>query len=426
MAKLTGFSAIRSAFANRNFRLYTSGNVCSHVGTWVQRIAVGWLTWQLTKSAFWLGVMSMADLLPAVLLAPLAGAVADRVERIQAIKVTQALAMVQAITLAVLTWTGLITIEILLGLTFFLGIVMAFNQPLRLATIPSLVERKDMAAAISINSLSFNGSRVVGPAIAGVVIEYFGIAPCFALNAVTFVAFQVALFMLGAGQKDRPTGAKPIGNIPLEIMEGVLYCARHVGIAPMIVMVAFTAVLGRAYAELLPGFADEVFGYGADGLAMLTSSMGAGAVIAGAFMAGRGTLEGLTTVVIRGVFVLGVSVLAFTIAPSIWAAMVCIACSGYAAVTCSVGQQTLLQSAMSPSMRGRVMSLYGMIARGGPSLGALMMGSLHNWFGLRWPVLGGAAACLVLWFWVFRRRHRMAKALENIADDEPATEKAAG
>jgi predicted MFS family arabinose efflux permease len=334
--------------------------------------------------------------------------------------------MAQAMILSILTWTGLINIEILLGLTFFLGIVMAFNQPLRLATIPSLVERKDMPAAISINSLSFNGSRVVGPAIAGIVIEYFGIAPCFAFNAGSFVFFQIALFMLGAGQKDRPTGAKPIGNIPLEIMEGVLYCARHIGIAPMIVMVAFTAILGRAYAELLPGFADEVFGYGADGLAMLTSSMGAGAVIGGAFMASRGTLDGLTTVVIRGVFVLGVSVLAFTIAPSIWVGMACIACSGYAAVTCSVGQQTLLQSAMVPSMRGRVMSLYGMISRGGPSLGALIMGSLHGWFGLRWPVLGGAATCLVLWLWVFQRRHRMARALENIAEEEPATERAVG
>jgi len=206
----------------------------------------------------------------------------------------------------------------------------------------------------------------------------------------------------------------------------VLYCARHVGIAPMIVMVAFTAILGRAYAELLPGFADEVFGYGADGLAMLTSSMGAGAVVGGAFMASRGTLDGLTTVVIRGVFVLGVSVLAFTIAPSIWVAMACIACSGYAAVTCSVGQQTLLQSAMAPTMRGRVMSLYGMISRGGPSLGALIMGSLHNWFGLRWPVLAGAATCLVLWLWVFQRRRRMAQALENFAEEKPATEKAVG
>jgi MFS family permease len=422
MASQSGFKAIRSAFANRNFRLYTTGNVCSHMGTWVQRTAVGWLTWELTHSALWLGMISMADLLPTVFLAPLAGAFADRVERIQAIKVTQTMAMIQAAALAALTWSGLITAEILLGLTFLLGIVNAINQPLRMATIPSLVERKDMAAAIGINSLSFNGSRVVAPTIAGVLIHVSGTAPCFALNAVSFTAFLVALFKLGK-VTDRPTVPKPLGNIPVEIMEGFLYCMRHVGIAPMIVMTTFTAVLGLAFRELLPGFADEVFHYGAYGFSMLLSSMGAGAVIAGMMMASRGSLEGLTMVVIRGVFVLGVSVLAFTVAPSIWIGMACIACSGYAAVTCSVGQQTLLQSSTSTSMRGRMMSLYGMIARGGPSLGALAMGALNGWFGLRWPVLGGAAMCLLLWLWVFQRRHRMAEALENVPE-EIATETA--
>lgn len=423
MASQSGFRAIRSAFGNRNFRLYSTGNICSHMGTWVQRTAVGWLTWELTHSALWLGMMSMADLLPAVLLAPLAGAVADRVERIQAIKVTQTMAMIQAAVLAALTWSGVITAEILLGLTFLLGIVNAINQPLRMATIPSLVERKDMAAAIGINSLSFNGSRVIAPTIAGVLIHAFGTAPCFAVNAVSFTAFLIALFMLG-DVADRPAVPKPLGNIPVEIMEGFLYCMRHVGIAPMIVMTAFTAVLGLAFRELLPGFADEVFHYGAYGFSMLLSSMGAGAVVGGTLMASRGSLEGLTTVVIRSVFVLGVSVLAFTMAPTIWVGMACIACSGYAAVTCSVGQQTLLQSSTSTSMRGRVMSLYGMIARGGPSLGALMMGALNGWFGLRWPVFGGAMTCLLLWLWVFQRRHRMAEALENIPD-EPTADKAA-
>ena len=424
MASPSGFKAIRSAFANRNFRLYTTGNVCSHMGTWVQRTAVGWLTWELTHSALWLGMMSMADLLPAVFLAPLAGAVADRVERIQAIRVTQSLAMAQAIVLAALTWNGVITPEILLGLTFFLGVVNAINQPLRMATIPSLVERKDMAAAIGINSLSFNGSRVVAPTIAGVLIHAIGTAPCFALNAMSFTAFLVALFMLKGKVTDRPTAPKPLGNIPVEIMEGFLYCLRHVGIAPMVAMAAFTAVFGLAFRELLPGFADEVFHYGAYGFSMLLSSMGAGAVVGGALMASRGSLEGLTGVVIRGVFVLGVSVLAFTIAPSIWVGMACIACAGYAAVTCSVGQQTLLQSSTSTTMRGRVMSLYGMIARGGPSMGALTMGVLNGWFGLRWPVMGGAVTCLLLWLWVFQRRHRMAEALENIPE-ELAPDKAA-
>ena len=381
MASPSGFKAIRSAFANRNFRLYTTGNVCSHMGTWVQRTAVGWLTWELTHSALWLGMMSMADLLPAVLLAPLAGAVADRVERIQAIKVTQTMAMIQAAALAALTWSGLITAEILLGLTFLLGIVNAINQPLRMATIPSLVERKDMAAAIGINSLSFNGSRVVAPTIAGVLIHAFGTAPCFAFNAVSFTAFIVALFMLGSNVTDRPTVPKPLGNIAVEIMEGFLYCMRHVGIAPMIVMTTFTAVLGLAYRELLPGFADEAFHYGAYGFSMLLSSMGAGAVVAGMLMASRGSLVGLTTVVIRGVFVLGVSVLAFTVAPSIWVGMACIACSGYAAVTCSVGQQTLLQSSTSTSMRGRVMSLYVLVFVTAAPLGALGQGALATVIG---------------------------------------------
>jgi MFS family permease len=425
MTKGSGFQAIRSAFAIRDFRIYTTGNVGSHIGTWVQRAAVGWLTWQLTGSAFWLGAIAMADVAPAVVLAPLAGAVADRVERIHAIKLTQALAMVQAATLAVLTYTGLITIEILLGLTIALGIVMAFNQPLRLAITPSLVGRRDLAAAIGINSLSFNVSRIVGPAIAGPIIVQWGVAPCFTLNAVSYVAFIGALFMMKGAAKNRPARTKPLGNIPAEIMEGMLYCVRHAGIAPLFVTIAVTAVLGRAYSELLPGFAAEVFGHGATGFAMLLSSMGVGAVVAGALLAGRGAIEGLTRVVVRSVLVLALAVIAFTMAPNIWVGMGCIAVSGYAAVTCSVGQQTLLQSSMAPAIRGRVMSLYGMIMRGGPALGALLMGALHGVLGLRWPVFGGAMVCLVLWLWAWRRRHLMAAALEGGADP-PATERAAG
>jgi len=410
--------AIRSVFANADFRRYTFGNSFSHLGIWVQRVTVAWLTWQLTESPFWLGLMSFADFAPSVVFAPLAGAIADRVNRINGIKITQSLGGLQATVLVALTATGHITAELLLALTFLLGVVMAFNQPLRLAVIPSLAGRQNMSAAVSINSLTFNIARIAGPAIAGVSIVQVGIAPCFAICALSYFIFVAALMFVRLGGERRAGPRQPLGALPAEIMAGIRYCRVHAGIGPVMILMAVVAVTGRSYGELLSGFAADVFARGADGLAMLTGAMGVGAIFGGMTLATRTAVAGLTNYVVLNVLFLGLAVLGFAIAPVFWAALVLVCASGFAQVVVGIGEQTLVQNAAEPHMRGRVMSLYGMIGRAGPSVGALIMGSLAELFGLRWPVLGGAAVTLLLWLWLLPRRHGMAAALEG----EPAGE----
>lgn len=256
------FSAIRNVLADASFRHYVYGNGCSQFGIWVQRIAVGWLTWELTQSPFWLGLIAFASFAPAIVCAPLAGAIADRVDRLRGIKITQALGGLQAALLVLLTATGTITVELLLILTFLLGVVMAFNQPLRLAVIPSLVDGDDMAAAVSINFLTFNIARISGPAIAGLTIFHFGITLCFVICAVTYFLFAFALMFVRVPDQAPRGQPKTIRKIPQEIMAGLRYCQSHAGIGPVMILMAVVGIAGRSYAELLPAFAADIFGRG--------------------------------------------------------------------------------------------------------------------------------------------------------------------
>src|SRR5690242_12367601 len=186
-AGAAGFANAARALSSRNYRLYASGNFVSLIGTWLQRIAVGWLAWQLTHSGTWLGLVAFADLFPTVIVSPFAGAVADRRDRLGVIVATQVASTAQAALLAVLVWSGWIEIWSLFFLTLLLGVCGAFNQPARLALIPSLVDRSVLASAVAINSISFNLARFIGPAAAGLVIAEGGIALAFVVNAVTYL-----------------------------------------------------------------------------------------------------------------------------------------------------------------------------------------------------------------------------------------------
>jgi MFS family permease len=412
MDPISGFGAIRSALANRNYRIFAGGNVVSHIGTWVQRVAVGWLTWRLTESGAWLGIVAFADLFPTVVLAPLTGAVADRVDRLKLMRFTQGLHLVQAATLAALTHAGLMTIELLVVLMAISGTIVSFNQPVRLAIVPSLVDRRDLGAAIAINSLVFNGARFVGPAIAGFLIVETGVAAAFLFNAATFLLFVIALSMIRLPPRATSRQPVPVRAMPREIAEGYRYAVRHAGIGPMLVILTVFSILGRGYIELLPGFADQVFGRGAPGLAWLMSMVGLGAALGGLWLAQRGTIAGLTEVAVTAMLVSAIALLAFAMTDIFWLALPCVAIAGFGMIVLGVGEQTLIQNAVDPTMSGRVLGLYGMIGRGAPAVGALAMGGLSSLVGLQWPVAGGAALCIVLWLWARRRRRAMAQALE--------------
>jgi predicted MFS family arabinose efflux permease len=408
MSMLTGLRAIAQTLAHPSFGTYIAGNSISLIGTWMQRIGVGWLAWELSHSGAVLGLVAFADLFPTVVIGPFGGALADRVDRVRVIKVAQLLIMAQSLALFALTASGLITVPLLLALVLFSGVVIGFNQPARLALVPSLVPRGDLATAVAINSIVFNSARFIGPALAGVVIVGLGISAVFLINALSFLAFLFALWRLRLAPIGMP--AKP-GSVLDAVAEGLRYTVAHRGIGPILLLQAVLAVSARPFFELLPGFAAEVFGRGAPGPAMLSASVGIGAVAGGFWLAQPGSQARLTRVVLVSSLLIALSTLGFALSDGFTIAIACVAIAGFAMVAAGTGTQTLLQTAVDEGMRGRVLSLFGLIFRGGPALGALVMGGASELVGLQAPLAAGALLGLIACALLLRRRHAIARAL---------------
>ncbi len=376
-----------------NYGRYAAGNAVSLVGTWVQRVAVGWLTWDLTHSGTWLGIVAFADLAPAVLLGPLGGAVADRLPPVRITLVCQALAMLQSAALCLLTALGLITPTLLAGLILAQGIVMGFVQPARLSLVYALVPRDHLPTAIAINSVVFNTARFIGPAIAGFVLVTSGPALAFGLNTASFLAFIVALTSLSLARAPVDAGVRR--SLLRDVYDGARYAFGHDLIGPILIFSIAVSVSLRPYVELLPGFADAVLGGGAAELAILSSAIGLGAMLAGTWLARRGAALVTVRFVVLCAGVASVAVIGFAVSRHIVPAAACVFVAGGAMVLAGVTTQTLLQLNVAPALRGRVMSLYGLVFRSGPAIGALLMGIASEWVGLSWPVAVGASLALV-------------------------------
>ncbi|MBM3485670.1 MAG: MFS transporter [Alphaproteobacteria bacterium] len=407
----SGFGAIRRALSHREFALYTGFSIPSLVGTWIQRVAVGWLMWELTGSGAWLGLLAFADFFPVIVFSMFAGVIADRFERVWVAIVTQAGQMVCSILLLVLAVTGSATPEWLVAITALQGTASAFHQPVRQAIVARIVPRADLAAAIGINSAAWHGSRFVGPAIAGLMIVAWGVAPAFAVNAFSYLGFLWALTRL---TRMPPTPRRrTLGAIPAEIVEGWRYAVGHPGIAPAFVILTVGSVFARPVAELLPGFAADVFGRGADGLALLTSAGGLGAMIGGLWLAQRGRVDGLTALVVASLIGVAGALVAFTATAILWLALPAIALIGFGLTVSGSAIQTLVQNAVEDSVQGRVLGIYGFLWLGGPAVGSLVMGVASEWVGLRLPVFAGAIVCALAWIWAVGRTKAMARELEG-------------
>jgi MFS family permease len=411
-APTAGFQNAVRVLRARNYRVYTGGNSISLVGTWMQRTSVLALAWTLTHSTVWLGIVSVADLLPTLVLSPVAGLLADRVDRVRLIRATQVIAMVQAALLAALIYGGAITIELLFVLTLALGAANAVNQPARLALIPNLVDRTNLAAAVAVNSLVFNLARFIGPAVAGIIIGRGSIGLAFAVNAVTYLPFIAALarIKLAPDRAGSTTGSRR--QLIGDTMAGYAYALRHPGIGRMILLFSVTCLCVRGYIEMFAAFADLVFGRGPEGYAWLNATLGLGAVAGGLFMVRRPGIHGLTALIIGHTFVIAVAALGFTATANYWVAIACVFVCGFSLVTTGISAQTLIQSAVDPAMRGRVLGFYGMLFRAGPAFNALALGWLSSLIGLRPAVAAGAGVCLLYWVWARLRQGVMEQALE--------------
>lgn len=401
--------AIR-AMRHADYRAYTLGSVTSLVGTWVQRVALGWLTWDITHSYAWLGIIAFSDMFAMMLTAPIMGDLSDRMDRLRLHIWAQVAMLIHAGLMVAAYYTGLASIWVLFVLTLALGVMHAAHATSRLALVPNLVPPEDLTPAIAINSLIFNLARFVGPAAAGIIIVTFGIGPAFIFNALTFFVFLWALLRIRNVRVENPH--KATGGMWANIAEGVRYSVRHPGIGPMLVVLAVTAFTGRALPDLLAGYADGVFQRGAEGLAWLTSAMGLGATLSGFYLLTRDGIRGMAGVVMTNVLLMSVACILFAAIGDFWASVPLLVVAGFAMNNSSIAALNLLQNAVHGSIRGRVMSIYSTILQGAPAVGTLLIGMIAEVTGLPWPVAVSAAFGVLLWIVMLPRMAPIRAALE--------------
>jgi predicted MFS family arabinose efflux permease len=391
-------------FRNRDYAYYTVGNTISLVGLWVQRLAIGWLTWELTGSGAWLGAVAFADLFPALVVGPFAGVLADRFDRTRILHVTQFVSLLQAATLWLLYETGHVNIHIVFALTLGLGINAAITQPARLALIPQLVVKEDLNTALALNSVLFNSARFVGPVVAGLIMAASDLGMTFLFNALAYLAMVLTLFRVRATPPRAASAAQ--GSAPRSVLgdlaQGIAYSTRHEAIRALLLIVAAMAILAKPIADLLPGFAGAVFHTGQTGLVQMTSVMGAGAILGGIWLAQRARVQGLPRIAIGALAVAGVTVALFSLSPSYLLALTLLFVGSGAMSVVGTSSQTLVQQVVDEDKRGRVIALWGLIFRGAPALGVLAMGVLSEWWGMRTPVLAGALLCVACAAWALR------------------------
>lgn len=404
-------SGMGRALAERNYRLFTIGSIVSLIGQWTQRIAIGWLAWELTHSGTWLGLIAFADLFPTVVVTPFAGVIADRVDRRRMLMVTQMLAMLQAVALAGLTLANLIDIWSLFALALFLGIVMSFNVAARLALMASMSRRENLPAAIAISAAVFNGARFIGPAFGGFIIAFWGVGGAFVFNSLSFLTLLVALMMMRDLHAE-PVASRTAGMIS-QIGEAFSYARHHRGIGPMLVVIGAVAFGVKPYLELLPGVADQVYDGGAQALAQLTAATGLGALTMALWLVQRSSVRHLTTIILSSMMVAGAAIMLFSVSDIYWLGLVFAFIVGGGMTVSGTGTQTLMQNAVEGIMRGRVMSLYGIIFRGAPALGALLLGMLSEIIGLQAALAIGGASTVLAALWLWRLRRVAARALER-------------
>ena len=418
---MASLSAIGGVLAQRNARIFYSGSIVCWTGSWIQRIATDWLAWELTHSALWVSVIAFCNLAPSVVISPIAGAVADRMDRVRLTMISQFVSVAQAVILIILILTGLIRVEFMALLTFCNGSAETFAQPARQCLIPGLVPRQYLPGAVALNSLTYNAARFVGPAISGPMIAVWGVIPSIAVNAVAFLYASLTMVLLRLDPATR-RGHHSGASVLHDALEGIHYVRRHRGIGPLMLFAATVGMTLRAVPEMLPPYVADLFGRDARGLATLASTMGCAALIGGFMVAIRGRMTGLARIAVGCGLILALATVGF-VATNIFAVgVVCIAAIGAATTMHGISCQTLLQNSASPGMIGRVLSTWGMITRAAPAMGALAYGIASEFVGLRIPVLVGAAICVAVWLRTWARLPHMATLMEGPIPIQAMTE----
>lgn len=387
------------------------GHTLAAVGRWMKRTAVGWLTWELTESTSWLGIVAFADLAPMMLFVILSGAIADRVGLMRIVKLSQILSGLIAVLFAVLIFTDLITIEAVVVLSLFFGAAEALSQPARMAAVHALVPREDLSSAIALGAATFNASRIAGPAIAGALIIWTNTGTVIAICAVIFFVFYLLLCTIH--MVETATGQKLSLALFVDIWSGFQYVHGHPGILFMMVLMAAVSFFIRPVIELMPGVSGQLFDAGPAGLSLLLGAIGAGALVASLWLARRGEVAGLTGMVTVSVLGCGLALMLSMVVGQLWMAVAFLLVVGWFMLVGNVGAQILIQNAVDQEVRTRVLSLFIVFAHGLPAFGAVLMGWMASVAGLRVTIGCGALLMVLVWLWARPRAGNMAAILEQ-------------
>ena len=379
-----------SALSNRNFLIYLCGSTVSLHGLWIYRVALGWYAWQLTGSELWVGIVAFTQFAPAVIFGPLFGVLADRFDRRKASILINSGSVLNMLLLSSLTFLGMVDITVLAATSLIQGMLDGAHTPVRMTLVPSIVTREQLQSAIASNSIAFNVSRFVGPAISGFIIASWGVGTAFAVNSVSYLAIVGAVLLVKV--KPRAERSQQSGDVWSELMDGVRYALSHPTIRALLTTVAMASVLCRGALEMLPAFADAVFNGGASALAILTSAVGAGSIASGLVLA-RNTRWLSADVVRMAVIAAGFLIVVFGASDQFWMAVSTMVLLGMILSLVGVGSQILIQTLVDDDIRGRVSSLWGMIAFGGTAFGSLIVGSASAAFGLQPTVIVAGLLC---------------------------------
>ncbi len=381
------------ALGSRNYRLWFGGQFVSLIGLWMSNVAMGWLVYRLTGSKLLLGTVAFAGQIPAFFLGPLAGVMIDRWNLQRMLIVTQTLAAIQAAALAIVVITGVIEVWQVIALAGALGVVNAFDMPARHAFVPQMVERReDLANAIALNSSLFNASRLIGPAVGGVLVAMAGEGLCFALNAVSFTAAIGAL----AAMRVRPVGRKgERKHILHELAEGLGYVAGNRKIRSILAMIAVVSVAGIPYGVLMPVFARDILHGGPRTLGLLTTAVGLGALAGGLALASRTSTARLYGWFGRAAGAMGIGLVLLSTVQQLWLALAILPAIGFSATGVVASGNTLLQSETDDARRGRVMAFFSMAFQGMMPVGSLLAGAAaETRLGAPGTVMAGGLCCV--------------------------------
>ena len=379
------------ALRSRNYRLFFCGQIVSLLGNWMTQIATGWLVWSLTKSPFMLGAVGFAGQIPAFLLSPVAGVYIDSTPRHRILVFTQTLAMVQSFVLALLALTGYIAVWHIMVLMILQGLINAFDMPARQAFVVEIVEDNlDLGNAIALNSSIFNAARMVGPAIAGLILALGNAGWCFFIDGISYIGVIVCLLMM----KVAPIEKKKRENPQIQLREGYAYAIGFPPIRALLLLIAGMSLIGMPYSVLMPVVATKILHGGSSTYAMLVAFSGLGALTGALILAARESVRGLGRVIPYCTLGFGLALVIFSHSHFLWLSVLTIFVMGYAMMMQNASSNTILQTIVEPDKRGRVMSFYVMAFMGMMPLGSLWSGAIAERIGTQNTLLICGVGCV--------------------------------